>query len=210
MCSSGFLGARAHARRLAPTQTRPRQAAVSARHQIGNKTLAARCPAPGPRPERRPECGGRLSTVLHPHFPGRIRGAGATYRWARPPGPPRVPGGSAARSPWGERETVDRRRALPRRRLCGERQAARLGRGGRGAEGPRGGGGESAQLPNQAPRGDPECRLERSRRGARSRWRRGRRCPVPEHQLLSGRTGPSSRRLQSSAPPIPPACPREI
>lgn len=117
----------------ARTQTRPRRAAVSARHQIGNKTLAARCPAPGPGPELRPECGGRLSTVLHPHFPDRTGGAGATYRWARPPGPPRVPGGSAARSPWGERETVDRRRAPPRRRLCGERQAARLGRGGRGA-----------------------------------------------------------------------------
>lgn len=151
-----------------------------------------------------------VSTVLQPRSPAKTRGAGATYRWARPPGAAARPGRvRRALSLGRKRNHVARRRALTRRLLCGEQQAARLGPVGRRAEGARGRRGRISPTQKPGSEGDRECRLESSRRGARSRRCRRRRCRVPEHQLLSGYSGPRSRRLRGSAPRIPPACPLE-
>lgn len=193
-------------------RTRPRRAALSARHRIGNKTLTGlpvSCSRPWTRAPARNTLRG-LSTALHPRSPARPRGARATYRSARLLGAAARPGWvRRALSLGRKRNRVDGRRALTRRLLCGEPRAARPGRGGRRAEGGPGEvGAESAQLPSPAPRGTRKAGW-RAAGGGRAPGVGGEGAPVPEHQLLSGRPGPRSRRLRGSAPPIPPACPQE-
>lgn len=139
------------------------------------------------------------------------RGAGATYRSARPPGATARPGRvRRALSLGRKRNLVDGRRALTRRLLCGERRAARPGRGGRLAEGGPGEvAAESAQLPSSTPRGTRKAGWRAACGGRAPGGVGDGGAPVPGHQLLSGRPGPRSRRLRGSAPPMPPASPQE-
>lgn len=78
---------------------------------------------------------------------------------ARPglPVPPRVRGASAARSPWGERETAQPLGARSLAASSAENGGlARPGRGRRRAEG---GAGEAGAESAPTPEGDPDCRL---------------------------------------------------
>lgn len=151
LCRFGIRSARTHAEHGA-SRTRLRGAALPARHQIGNKTLAGllvSCSGSGTRTPATNGLGGCQKS--RPPTPAPLPGPGARGPLTAEPGlpvQPRVSDASSARSPWGERETVDRRRALTRRLFCGEQQAARPSGGGQG-----GGEGESAQLSSLAPWG---------------------------------------------------------
>lgn len=145
--------------------------------------------------------------------PAPLPGPGAREPLTARPGfpvPPRVRGGSAARSPWGERETVWTVGARSLAASSAENRGRR-GRAGAGAErrGARGRWGRN--LPNSRAqlRGGPGRQAGEQPAGAALLEWGTRVPPVPEHQLLSGRPGPRSRRLRGSAPPIPPACPQE-
>lgn len=104
-CAASDSEVRARARAPGALQLRLAPAGLRYLHATKSEIKlwpASGCPAPGPGPAPRPEMGWGLSTVLHPRYPAR------TPLTTRPglPVRPRVRGASAARSPWGERETV--------------------------------------------------------------------------------------------------------
>lgn len=199
--------ARARAGRVA-AQTRPRRAALSARHQIGNKTLTG-LPVSCSGPWTRAPARNGMGAVNSPAPP--LPCPDATYHSARPPGAAARPGRvRRALSLGRKRNRVDGRRALTRRLLCGEQQAARPGRA-QSRGGPGGGGGGICPTPEPGSEGDTECRLESSRRGPRSQqsWGR-RRCPGPRASTIVCALGsPLAPPPMFSAPH--PAClpPRE-
>lgn len=169
-------------------------------------SVASRCPAPGPGPESQSQAGQKAISSLAPHHhhhhhihtPLPDPGTGATYHSARPPNAAARPGRvRRALSLGRKRNRADRRCALTRRRLCRER-GRRVPSGG--------GGGGICPTPEPGSKGGPGTQAATSLQGPRSRTCRGRRCPVPGHQLLSRRPGPGSRRPRGSAPLIPPAC----
>lgn len=206
LCRFGFQGACAHARRGA-ARTRSRRAALSARHQIGNKTLIGlrvSCSQSYTRaPARKGVWGCQQSCNPAPLL--GPRGTGATYRWAQPPGAAARPGCvHRALSLGRKRNRVDRRRALTRRLFCGERQAARSGRApSEGAPGESKG--ESVQLPSQ---GNPECTPESSRRGTRASQvgSEGPRSQVINYCL--GSWVPARAASKAQCPPSRPPAPR--
>lgn len=142
------------------------------------------------------------SAFLHPNSLPRLRTRGPLTAPSGLPVQPRVQGASAARSPWGERETEQTVGARSLAASSAENRGRRVPSCGGG---PKEAGAESAQLPSPALRGLRNAGCEQPMRAALGRSR-GRRCPVPGHQLLSRRPGPGSRRPRGSAPLIPLAC----
>lgn len=136
LCRFGFRDACARARRCA-AWTHPRGAALSARHQIGNQTLTGlRVSCSGPWTQSPARKGGGAVNSPAPVLPCPAPRHGGHLPLGPASGCRRASGARPPRALPGEKEKPCRRSArAPRRLLCGERQAARPGRGGRRTQG---------------------------------------------------------------------------